>query len=116
MADIMMPVMSYKEIGEKGARYALDEVEYNGLTIRQWADKITSGEYAPAVHGRWYVRGGRACCSNCNVKSLWGSDRDGCKNHEREFVSAKSNYCPNCGAKMDEEAINEAENKPLSKS
>ena len=62
-----------------------------------------AADVAPVVHGKWYMRGGRACCSNCNVKSLWGSDWDGCKNHEREFVSAKSNYCPNCGAKMDGE-------------
>ena len=66
-------------------------------------NNISAADVAPMVHGRWYMRGGRACCSNCNIKALWKSDWDGCKNHEREFVSAKSNYCPNCGAKMDEE-------------
>ena len=63
---------------------------------------VIKADVAPVRHGHWYMRGGRACCSKCNVKSLWGSDWDGCENHEREFVSAKSNYCPNCGAKMKE--------------
>ena len=70
-------------------------------TAIQIINEAPAADVAPVVHGHWYMRGGRACCSNCNVKSLWGSDWDGCKNHEREFVSAKSNYCPNCGAKMD---------------
>ena len=76
-------------------------------TAIQIINEAPAADVAPVVHARWYMRGGRACCSNCNVKSLWGSDWDGCKNHEREFVSAKSNYCPNCGAKMDEEASND---------
>ena len=90
MAEIKLPTMSYKEIGEKGARYALDEVEYNGLTIRQWADKITGGEYVPVVHGRWVY----GCqCSVCG-------DRHGPYNSRHKPYY---NFCPNCGAKMDEE-------------
>lgn len=73
--------------------------------IDQMIDCEPAADVAPVVHAHWYMRGGRACCSNCNVKSLWKSDWDGCKNHEREFVSAKSNYCPHCGAKMDKKII-----------
>ena len=42
--------------------------------------------YAPVVHGRW-KRYGRNLgeCSNCG-----------------EIVNIRYNYCPNCGAKMDE--------------
>ena len=90
MAEIKLPTMSYKEIGEKGARYALDEVEYNGLTIRQWADKITGGEYAPVVHSHWIRQDEsftRFKCSNpeCGIENCSGFE----------------NYCPHCGAKMD---------------
>ena len=95
MAIIKLPTMSYKEIGEKGANYALDEVEYNGLTIRQWADKITGGEYAPVVHGHWIRQDDsftRFKCSNpkCGIENCSGFE----------------NYCPNCGAKMDGEEHN----------
>lgn len=69
--------------------------------LKEYFEPPIEVDEQPVVHGRWYMRGGRACCSNCNIKALWKSDWDGDKNHEREFVSAKSNYCPNCGAKMD---------------
>lgn len=101
MAEIKLPTMSYKEIGEKGARYALDEVEYKGLTIRQWADKIAGGEYAPVVHGKWKATGTfkvadynytvvEQRCSACGHCSI------------RFKNKAESNYCPKCGAEMDE--------------
>ena len=93
MAKIKLPAVSYKEIGEKGARYALDEVEYNGLTIRQWAEKITGGEYAPVVHGRWNK------CAKINRGDVYKCLV--CDNDEFEGIRFK--YCPNCGAKMDEE-------------
>ena len=94
MAEIKLPTVSYKDIGEKGARYALDEVEYKGLTIRQWADKITGGEYAPVVHAYWQDRTGQDLyCSNCGFS------------YEREQGGSAqiTDYCGNCGAKMDEE-------------
>lgn len=106
MAEIKLPTMSYKDIGEKGARYALDEVEYKGLTIRQWADKITGGEYAPVVHGRWVYNPngmdwnlGAWQCSvcKCNNNNLPGNDK------YNPYIFQGSNYCPNCGAKMDGE-------------
>lgn len=37
------------------AEKALDEFHYRGLTIREWADKITSGEYQPVKNGRWIM-------------------------------------------------------------
>lgn len=84
--------VSLEEFGKKAGEYALDEYEYNGLTIRQWADKITSGEYQPVRHGRW--RQMDRCeirCSECGdfspIKYDWSEDL--------------TNYCPNCGAKMD---------------
>lgn len=48
---------------------------------------------APVVHGRWNVVEGRrldnAICSNCS-------------RHFQAYYEAY-HYCPNCGAKMDEE-------------
>jgi hypothetical protein len=49
MAELKFPTL--EELGRKGAEWALDEFEYNGHTIREWADKITVGEYQPVKHG-----------------------------------------------------------------
>lgn len=93
MAEIKLPTMSYKELGEQGARYALDKVEYEGLTIRQWADKITGGEYAPAVHGRWIYHDFDTICSECRKSAIF----------DEWEQQAETEFCPHCGAKMDEE-------------
>ena len=51
------------------------------------------------VHGRWFMRGGIFRCSECDSKALLKLDSNvgGC----REYTHFRSNYCPNCGAKMD---------------
>ena len=43
------------------------------------------------VHGRWIVKGQDVFCSHCDKES----------GHNQWGASAFSDYCPNCGAKMD---------------
>ena len=50
--------------------------------------------FVPARHGRWVKRGRRWQCTNCKVlMSIDGTPKENLLN-----------YCPNCGAKMDEGA------------
>lgn len=42
-------------------------------------------------HGKWKRKNGIFCCSECNYQ------------FETEGYIAFFNYCPNCGAKMDED-------------
>ena len=53
--------------------------------------EIPPADVAPVVHGRWEVRGQEVFCTNCDKES--GYNAFG--------ASAFSDYCPNCGAKMD---------------
>lgn len=52
---------------------------------------VPSAEYAPVRHGRWVKRGQDIFCSECDEESgyTWAG------------ASRYSDYCPNCGAKMD---------------
>ena len=56
---------------------------------------ILSADVAPVVHGRWVWNEECHCwvCSNCYLSAL---------NNYRGW-STESNYCPNCGARMDGE-------------
>ena len=42
----------------------------------------------PVRHGKWVIEDGHVCCSECGE------------------ISKEYNYCPYCGAKMDEEKEN----------
>lgn len=95
--------VSLEEFGKKAGEYALDEFEYNGLTIRQWADKITSGEYQPVKHGRWetwgYIFHGIAWkrCSVCGKTAdlSYQALLDG------KIEMATPSICGCCGCRMD---------------
>lgn len=57
-----------------------------GLDAIEFADP--AADVAPVVHGRWVYVDGESeyffLCNRCKKKEYW-----------------ESNYCPNCGAKMD---------------
>lgn len=74
-------------------------------SIRQAVRDAPAADVEPVRHGYWYFRGGRPCCSVCNTKALW-KDEGGTGGFSHEFVGAKSKWCPECGAKMNEESTN----------
>lgn len=84
--------VSLEEFGKKAGEYALDEYEYKGLTIRQWADKITSGEYQPVKHGKWENdKLDIPRCSCCSYIPEFNR-------HIDDYYY--SDFCPNCGTRM----------------
>lgn len=94
--------VSLEEFGKKAGEYALDEFEYKGLTIRQWADKITSGEYQPVKHGKWELISQNKFTGTKTLRCTY------CKNYfvvRDDTLNAgrgDANFCPNCGSKKTE--------------
>ena len=69
----------------------LSGVTGDELTIRNYIDSAPSVDAAPVVHGRWTTKrtwqhDGEWYCSVCDYEPI---------------VFMKSNYCPNCGARME---------------
>lgn len=105
--------VSPEEFGKKASEYALDEIEYNGLTIRQWADKIASGKYQPVKHGRWiekrisYMKwvpnyDDDVDADDVALESMTEQKCSYCKRWTIKITHhIELNYCPLCGAKMD---------------
>lgn len=53
-----------------------------------------AADVAPVVHGRWIDKGEYAVCMECRGRS--GTQYDGV-----ESIPLMTQFCPNCGAKMD---------------
>lgn len=56
--------------------------------------KRLNGYVAPVRHGRWIDKGEYAVCTECGGRS--GTQYDGVAP-----IPLMTQYCPNCGAKMD---------------
>lgn len=63
----------------------------NTQGIRHMLNTIPSVDAEEVVHGRWVDN----CCSNCNTICTVNV------NGKEIVVGMNSDYCPNCGAKMD---------------
>lgn len=67
----------------------LPDEPYKGA-IRRVLQQAPAADVAPVVHGRWIASHDEFCaCSICKYPVYVGWNQ--------------TNYCPNCGAKMDEE-------------
>ena len=87
-----------KEEGILGDGYSDTERENDVIKMLNY---IPAADVQPIKRGRWFLRGGNWCCSACNRKTLLTleSNIGGCK----EYGTVKTDYCPNCGAKMEME-------------
>ena len=65
-------------------------------------ENFPNADVAPVRHGRWIplteCTNEGVYCSICK-KKVWKSDYAQCSKKSRNKL--ESNYCPNCGAKMD---------------
>ena len=75
-----------KEHGNKHFVYGIE-------TVLEYAENLPAADVAPVRHGRWKCN---KPCPVCGVDRFDGLDAD-------IWADWEPPYCPNCGAKMDEE-------------
>ena len=79
--------------------------EMDGLDVVRYLDALPTVDAVEVVHGRWEDMFGskyanpRYRCSACKEKALYRLKKNGLDQWEE--VQALTDYCPNCGAKMD---------------
>ena len=85
-----VPIMQFIVDG-LNERDPMKNLGYDGIRILTELEFAPKADVVEVVHGRWIVKGQEVFCSHCDKESgynYWGA-------------SAFSDYCPNCGAKME---------------
>ena len=72
---------------KRTAAIEIAQSNLNPLSIIKWIKNLPSADVVPVRHGRWDYDPSGAWCSVCG-----------------EYSEVESNYCGNCGAKMDGES------------
>ena len=88
-------------------RYEISKLKYPeariNMILAECVNKATEIDAAPVVRGEWVttrtiIHDGEPYCSLCGQEALAEYGR---------HTYIKSNYCPNCGAKMESEGKDE---------
>lgn len=67
-------------------------------SLRRLAEEAPAVDTAPVVHARWvWADDGYCRCSNCTQKAPVMTQ------YQDEPMTTMTDYCPDCGAKMDKE-------------
>lgn len=87
------------EICEKHYQHCLEMHDWNGDStadnIKRDIEALPIPAFAEVKHGEWEMRGGRRYCSVCRERACVTRDM------EDYWYTEGTDYCPNCGAKMD---------------
>lgn len=96
----MAKMQNIKEYAEDVANRVMDQVEIEGKTLREWVRLIVSEEWAPVIHARWYGTEYNGYSDENPVFEVYQ-----CSNCGAEFRCSDMDfdYCPRCGAKMEQE-------------
>lgn len=67
---------------------------------KEWLEQLPTIDAEPMRHGHWVENNGRYgwYCSQCKKENNYAYDYN-----ENNVIELQDHYCPNCGAKMDEE-------------
>ena len=91
MGEMMTFPASVEEFMEQYKTTDTEHVYSNGTEfvpiyrMKQWFEHVNYNGGSGVRHGRWFAKGSLSCrCSKC-----------ACKNYK------ETQYCPNCGCKMD---------------
>lgn len=76
-----------------GGRYSLDTVG-DCIELANRIETLPAADVAPVVHGWWYGNNCTACKLPWNYCMVQNADDWG-------YFDPMPDYCPNCGAKMD---------------
>ena len=86
----------------KNARSVLEFRKQHNMDAKEiysvisWLKWVPAADVAPVVHGRW-IKNEKA--SENHVEAIYVCSA--CQNWEAWGETEKTNYCPNCGARMD---------------
>ena len=106
MSDMMIFPASVEEFMEQYKMTDTEHVYSNGTEyvpiyrMKQWFEhcrnqQFLSADVAPVRHGQWEKQSGLYSCSECGKTCPYDVQAD-----VIEYWTC--NYCPNCGAKMEE--------------